>query len=39
MTDDKKIDELAAHKWFAVDLFNKTWELMDKKDRTDDDDN
>ena len=27
-------DLAAAHRYFAVDCFNATWELIDKKDRT-----
>lgn len=34
MTEEKEFDELQGHKKFAVGLFNRTWELMDKKDRT-----
>ncbi|KYK30934.1 MAG: hypothetical protein AYK23_04305 [Candidatus Proteinoplasmatales archaeon SG8-5] len=34
MTEEDEFDELLGHKRFAVGLFNKTWELMDKKDRT-----
>ncbi len=37
MTEEEEFDELQAHKKFAVGCFNKTWELMDKKDRTGDD--
>ncbi|HKZ95241.1 MAG TPA: hypothetical protein VJ249_11795 [Candidatus Bathyarchaeia archaeon] len=38
MSEEKKYTEKEAHKKFAVDLFNLTWTLMDKKDRTKDDD-
>lgn len=34
MAEEKEFDELQGHKKFAVNLFNKTWELMDKKERT-----
>jgi hypothetical protein len=31
---DPQIDEMAAHKHFSVACFNSTWELLEKKDRT-----
>jgi hypothetical protein len=31
-------DELSLHRKFAVDLFNYTWELLDKTNRTQEDD-
>ena len=31
-------DQAAAHKYFAADCFNKAWELIDKEERTADDD-
>lgn len=34
MTEEKKYSEKEAHKKFAVDCFNQTWNLLDKKDRT-----
>jgi len=34
---EEKFDALAAHKKFAVQCFNGTWELVDKADRTQDD--
>lgn len=34
ITEDKKVMIIEAHKTFAAGLFNKTWELYDKKDRT-----
>ena len=34
MSDEKKYTELEWHKKMATDLFNKTWDLLDKKDRT-----
>jgi len=37
MSEDE-FDEEEAHKKFAVDFFNKTWELIEKKNRTDEDD-
>ena len=37
MTDEKKYPE-ESHKKFAVSLFNLTWSLLDKKDRTRDED-
>jgi len=33
MTEEKKYSEKDAHKKFAVDCFNLTWNLLDKKDR------
>lgn len=38
MPDEKLYTEEQAHKKFAVDLFNRTWELIEKKDRTPEDD-
>ena len=38
MTEEKKYTEREAHKKFAVDCFNLVWSLMEKKDRTKDDD-
>ncbi len=38
MTEEKKYTEKEAHKKFAVDLFNLVWNLMDKKDRTKEED-
>ena len=38
MTEEKKYTENEAHKKFAVDLFNLTWSLLDKKDRTKEED-
>ncbi len=37
MTEEKKHSE-EEHKKFAVDLFNLTWSLLDKKDRTKEED-
>ena len=34
MAEEKKYTEREAHKKFAVDLFNLVWNLMDKKERT-----
>jgi hypothetical protein len=34
MIEEKKYSEKEAHKKFAVDCFNLTWNLLDKKDRT-----
>ena len=34
MIEEKKYSEKEAHKKFAVDCFNGTWSLLDKKDRT-----
>jgi len=38
LTEEKKYTEKEAHKKFAVDLFNLVWSLMDKKDRTKEED-
>ena len=38
MTEEKKYTEKEAHKKFAVDCFNLVWALMEKKDRTKEDD-
>ena len=37
MSEPTIINEEAAHKKFAVDCFNKIWPLLEKKDRTSDD--
>ena len=34
MTEEKEFDEMQAHKKMAVNLFNGTWDLMDKQDRS-----
>ncbi len=34
MADAPGFDQVAAHKFFAVDCFNKVWGLLDKPDRT-----
>jgi hypothetical protein len=39
MSDDFKLTEQEWHRKQAVDLFNFTWTLIDKPDRTTDDDN
>jgi len=38
MSEEKKYTEKESHKKFAVDLFNLTWSLIDKKDRTKEED-
>jgi hypothetical protein len=38
MTTDEKAAVLAEHKRYAVDLFNLTWDLLDKEDRSAQDD-
>ncbi|MFX0061157.1 MAG: hypothetical protein ACFFC7_03145 [Candidatus Hermodarchaeota archaeon] len=38
MSDEKKYTESEWHKKMATDLFNKTWDLLDKKDRTPEED-
>jgi hypothetical protein len=37
MADTPDFDVAAAHKHFSVECFNKAWELMDKVERTDND--
>jgi len=34
MSEEQKMTETEFHKKMAVDLFNLTWELLDKQDRT-----
>lgn len=34
MTSETAIPDLEGHKKFAVDLFNLTWDLLDKEERT-----
>jgi tetratricopeptide (TPR) repeat protein len=34
MSEEQKLTELEFHKKAGVDLFNMTWDLLDKKDRT-----
>ncbi len=36
---EKKLSQEEAHQFFAVDLFNKTWDLLVKTDRTEIEDN
>ncbi|MGD9140909.1 MAG: hypothetical protein PVJ42_05160 [bacterium] len=38
MADEPGFDVKAAHKFFAADCFNRTWGLMEKSDRTSEDD-
>jgi hypothetical protein len=35
MSEEKTFSVADAHRKFAVDLFNRTWELIEKKDRSD----
>ncbi|MBB5034625.1 hypothetical protein [Prosthecobacter vanneervenii] len=37
-TDASPLSETAFHKKMAVDLFNETWTLLDKTDRTPEED-
>jgi hypothetical protein len=37
MTDKFQFDITAAHKFFSTDNFNKTWEFIEKKDRSHED--
>jgi hypothetical protein len=34
MTNIPEFDVVAAHKYFSADCFNRAWDLMDKKDRS-----
>lgn len=38
MADKLQFDLTAAHKFFSADSFNKTWEYIEKKDRSHEDD-
>ena len=38
MPEKPNFDENVVHRYFAADCFNKTWDLMDKKDRTPEED-
>lgn len=38
MAEEKKFTQTEAHKVFAVGIFNQTWDYLDKKDRTPEDD-
>ena len=38
MTDEIRLTELECHKKFAVDCFNYVWSLLEKKNRTTDED-
>ena len=38
MSDKPELDQELAHKFFAANCFNKAWELIDKPDRTPEDD-
>lgn len=38
MTQAPEFDLAAAHRYFAADCFNKAWDLMDKDDRTSEED-
>jgi hypothetical protein len=38
MSKKPEFDVAAAHKYFAADCFNSTWDLLDKQDRTPEDD-
>ena len=38
MSENSNFDKEAAHHYFAADCFNRTWELIDKPDRTPDED-
>jgi tetratricopeptide (TPR) repeat protein len=38
MTEEKRYTEAEFHKKFAIETFNETWNQMDKKDRTPEDD-
>jgi len=34
MSDSVQLDQQVAHRWFAVDCFNRVWALIDKPSRT-----
>ena len=38
MTKPTEFDRLAAHRYFSVECFNRAWDLMDKTQRTSDED-
>lgn len=38
MTKQPEFDVQAAHRWFAVDCFNATWDLIERTDRSAEDD-
>ncbi len=38
MSDNVELDLGSAHKFFSADCFNKTWDLLDKAERTPEDD-
>jgi hypothetical protein len=38
MAENSGLDMDKAHRYFAADCFNKAWELIEKPDRTPDDD-
>jgi hypothetical protein len=38
MTKNKDFDQAAAHKYFSANLYNKAWDLIDKEQRTPEDD-
>lgn len=38
MPGEKPVDVAAAHRYFSVECFNRAWDLIDKPDRTELDD-
>lgn len=38
MTKKTEFDQIAAHKYFSANCFNKAWDLIDKEDRTSEED-
>ena len=38
MTEKQEFDRAAAHQYFSADCFNQAWELIDKADRTPEED-
>jgi hypothetical protein len=38
MTDKSEFDRTAAHRYFSANCFNKAWTLIDKEDRTPEED-
>jgi hypothetical protein len=38
MTETPELDQAAAHRYFSADCFNKAWELIDRTERTPEED-
>ncbi|NHJ01186.1 MAG: hypothetical protein EAX86_03545 [Candidatus Heimdallarchaeota archaeon] len=39
MSDEEKLSRIEWHRKMAVQFFNQTWDILDKKERTEDDNN